>query len=143
MLFLLLLQNLNFSVVKKVFFIVSFLALIAPGLLAEVGPQIKITPEEWDLGEIAEDKVKEKIFIVENSGDQDLIIESIFTGCGCTETEISAYEIAPNQEEELKVTYNPKGKNPGEDQGDVFIFSNDPLKPKTEISIRAQIIPDK
>ena len=130
---------------KRILFylaICSFL-VISCKAFSQDGPKITIDPETWDLGEIELGAIKEKIFMIENSGDKDLVIESIFASCGCLEAKLVSYKIKPKKTAELKVTYNSLGKPIGEDGKSLFIFSNDTLNPKLEIVVTVKIVPKK
>jgi hypothetical protein len=130
---------------KKLLFYLAIFAflVISCKAFSQDGPKITINPETWDLGEIELGAIKEKIFLIENSGDKDLTIESIFASCGCVSSELSKHEIEPKQTGELKVTYNSLGKPLGRDGKSLFIFSNDPLNPKLEVAITVKIVPKK
>ena len=104
---------------------------------AKTGPKISLDTKYWDFGNIQEGTTEEKVFTVENTGDEDLIIESVFTNCGCTTANISSKLIVSEGKAELKVVYNTKGKSSGRDSKDIYIKSNDPLSPKIKITIVA------
>ena len=106
---------------------------------AKAGPKISIDTKYWDFGNIQEGKIEQKVFIIENAGDEDLIIESVFTDCGCTTVDISSKRIMPKGKAELKVTYNTKNKSLGNDSKGVYVISNDSLNPKIKISVEATI----
>jgi len=107
---------------------------------ANKNSKITIIPNSWDFGEVKEGEVKNKIFTVKNIGDENLIIKSIYTNCGCTTAEISSKKIAPQEATELKVAYNSKGKSSGKDSKEIYIVSNDPINPKAKITITTKIV---
>ena len=120
-----------------VIFIIAFVTTVAFGL---TGPKIKIENQHWNFGEVKVGTVKEKLFMVENIGDENLIIEKVYTDCGCTKAEISSKQIAPHESAELKVTYDTTGKAYGEDRKNVYIVSNDPSMPIANISLFAKVV---
>jgi len=121
-------------------FIVLFM-FFNPGIaFAKTGPKISIDTKYWDFGNVREGATEEKIFIVENTGDEDLIIEMVFTDCGCTKADISSKRITPGGKAELKVAYNTKGKSLGQDSKNIYVVSNDLLNPEIRITIAAVVV---
>lgn len=106
---------------------------------AKTGPKISLDDKYWDFGNVGEGLIVEKVFIVENVGGEDLIIEMVFTDCGCTTADISSKRIIPKGKAELKVVYNTKGKSTGKDSKNIYIVSNDLSNPKIKITIEATI----
>lgn len=128
---------------KGVCLIVLCILLALGAAFAKSGPKISLDLEFWDFGKVREGVIKEKIFIVENVGDEDLIIDAVFTDCGCTEANISQERIAFKEKAKLRVTYNTKGKSLGRDRKDIYIVSNDSVKLQTKITVTAEVIPSK
>jgi hypothetical protein len=126
--------------VRLFLLLVGFIFFLGLAGYKKIGPKIRIEPEYWDFGKIERGRVVEKVFLVKNIGDEDLVIESVFTSCGCVTAQLASYYIPPNQEAELKVTYNSEGMAEGEDVKDVYIISNDPSLSKIKIRIRIHIV---
>ena len=127
-------RNLSYLVI---FFILFFIGGEAWG---EIGPKIKIEKTFFTFGDIMEGIIEKKELTVENIGDEDLVIEKIYSNCGCTEVEISVKKLASKEKAKLKITYNTKGKIEGEDSKNIYIESNDPSNFRQKIIFTAQII---
>lgn len=120
--------------------LVLFILMVSIEAYSKTGSRIKIDTTSWDFGEVKEGQIAKKVFWVENMGDEDLVIEKVYTSCGCTEASVSSNQLAPQQRTALEVTYNSKGKEEGEDGQDIYVISNDPLSPRVQISIIAHIV---
>lgn len=105
-------------------------------------PRIQVTPNSYNFGDIPKELV-EHTFVVKNIGNSPLLIKRISTSCGCTKATIDSEEILPNQAANLLVTMDPNLMEE-EIEGDVlrivYIKSNDPDNPETEIEIRANVV---
>jgi len=103
-------------------------------------PTISFSEEEWDFGKIKEDERPVHIFIVKNTGREELIISRVRSSCGCAATMLSSDNIQPGKSAELKVTFNPTGYN-GIVKKDIYIESNDPQLPKAKITVTTEVEP--
>ena len=125
---------------KGVFCLIVAVVFLNLGVaFAKTGPRISIDDKYWDFGNVQEGSTEEKVFTIENIGDEDLIIEMVFTDCGCTTVDISSKRIIPKGKAELKVAYNTTGKSTGKDSKNIYIVSNDLLNPKMKITIAATV----
>lgn len=106
-------------------------------------PEIEITPESFDFGEIKYGDIVNYSFKVKNQGKEILGIKRIATSCACTTAKIAKEKINPGGETELLVTYDSglmgisHGK--GFQERIIFVQSNDPINPQVEVSIYANI----
>lgn len=106
-------------------------------------PLIEVTPDFFDFFEIEYGSIVEHTFKIKNIGNKDLEINKIATSCACTSAEIEKEIIMPNEEINLKVTYNtglmsgPHGK--GDQERIIYIRSNDPINPQIEATIHAYV----
>lgn len=66
---------------------------------------------EHDFGTINAENVVETVFTFTNMGEADLLISKASGSCGCTVPEYPKEPIAPGQKADIKVSFNPKGKN--------------------------------
>ena len=101
-------------------------------------PTISISEEEWDFGKIKEDEKPVHIFIIKNTGKEELIISRVRSSCGCAATMLSSDNIKFGQSAELQITFNPTGYN-GIVKKDIYIESNDPQLPTTKVTIIAEV----
>ena len=122
-----------------IYFVAVFMLLNLGVAFAKTGPKISVDNKYWDFGNIQEGVIEEKVFTIENIGDEDLIIKMLYTDCGCTTADISSRRVAPEGKAELKVTYNTKGKSLGQDTKYVYVISNDPADSEMKITITAMI----
>ena len=67
---------------------------------------MKVNTEKYDFGKIKQGVPVTTFFIVTNTSDKPIFIESATAGCGCTTPEFSKEPIAPNGTTQLKVGYN-------------------------------------
>lgn len=109
----------------------------------DVGPQISISPQFFDFGEVDYGETVEHIFKVKNLGNESLEINRISTSCACTSAKIDKEEISPGEEAELKVVYETAKMSGGHAKGDqeriIYVKSNDSTKPQEEVTIHAYV----
>lgn len=116
-----------------------------PGVedLAKDQPQVEVTPQSFDFGEIEYGEIAEYTFKVKNSGGELLEIKKVATSCACTSAEISQETIKSQQEAELKVTYDTGAMSgshaKGKQERIVYVKSNDPINPQVEVMIYANV----
>ena len=101
-------------------------------------PRILVSEEEWDFGKVNKGEKPTHIFIVENGGEGDLIIEGVKESCACIEVSISTTLIQPGESAELKVTYDTTDYV-GKDEKHIHIYSNDPQVPDARINLYVEI----
>lgn len=106
------------------------LFLSSPGTSA--GPDIQVSPTEYDLGDIEEGVIASHEFKIENLGDAPLNISRVKTSCGCTASKLSKNTLAPGESTMLKVEYDSEGR-PGRFEKKITIFSDDPDENKKDI----------
>ena len=73
-------------------------------------PQISINSPVFDFGEVNEGEKIEHTFVIKNTGKANLVINSAKTTCGCTVAKLPKEPILPNQQSEIIVDFNTKGK---------------------------------
>ena len=123
-------------------------------------PQIAITPDYKDLGDISEKGGEMYAFFdVENKGKTDLVINKMDTSCGCTSSAIVfngkegprfamaghgvesptnwSVSIPPGAKAQLKIYYDPTVHEGfrGPATREVYIYSDDPINFETKITI--------
>lgn len=116
------------------------------------------TPDSlFDFGEIKVSDVKEKDFVLKNTGTKPLQILNINSSCNCTAGKIiyngsetkeygmhaqSGYlmDIAPNTEAKVTVIYRPAIMPVyGAVEREVYVTTNDPQKEKLVFAIKANV----
>ena len=85
---------------------------------------LRFEHDVWDFGEIREvDGRVCHTFRATNQGAQPVVIERIYTSCGCTSTEYSKQPVRKGQQAEVKVCFDPAGR-PGEFEKRVNVILN-------------------
>ena len=81
---------------------------VANGLIfsQEVGPKIEFESLEVDYGEISKGDNGVRIFKFTNTGSEPLIINKVYSSCGCTIPKKPSSPIGPGQEDEIQVKYD-------------------------------------
>ncbi|MFH0906867.1 MAG: DUF1573 domain-containing protein [bacterium] len=106
-------------------------------------PKIEINPQTFDFGEVEYGQILEYTFKIKNLSNQILEISKVTTSCGCTTAQISQEKINPQEEIELKVIYDTGAMGGTHAKGDqeriIYIKSNDPINPQTEVTISAYV----
>lgn len=117
-----------------------------PGLENQTNdrPQIEVSPQTFDFGEIQYGTIAKHRFKIKNSGKQNLEIKKVATSCACTSAEVGKKILEPNKETNLDVTYNTglMGDSPhakGEQERIIYIKTNDPINPQVEVIIHAYV----
>ena len=110
-------------------------------VLAGSGPSIYFPEDSWDFGEITPDELPTHIFKFENIGNEILIIKEVKVSCeSCIDPIISAGELNPEEEGELKITVNSLDMI-GRFTKRIFVESNDPVNPRAVITVSGFIQP--
>ena len=104
-------------------------------------PKLNISEEEWDFGIVKSNEKPIHIFIVKNTGGQDLLIDRVRSSCGCLDASISSRKISPGESTELKATFDTTGYR-GKVKKDIYIKSNDSgeqgLEKKISVSVEVE-----
>jgi len=104
-------------------------------VLAGSGPSIYFPEDSWDFGEITPDELPIHIFKFENIGNEILIIKEAKVSCeSCIDPIISAGELNPGEEGELKITVNSLDMM-GRFTKRIYVESNDPANPRAVITV--------
>lgn len=92
--------------------------------------KIEWTKKVWDFGTISEGEEVAHTFYFKNTGDHQLLIKKIETGCGCTTANYSKAPIAPGKEGKIEIAFNSAGRY-GKQYKEIRIFANIPEKQVT------------
>jgi len=143
-------RNRIFSLIMRIAFslLLIFTAQILPlrGIttvivLAGSGPSIYFPEDSWDFGEITPDTLPTHTFKFKNTGDEALIIKGTKVSCeSCIVPIISAEELNPGEEGELKITVNSLDMI-GRFTKRIYVESNDPANPRAVITVSGFIQP--
>lgn len=109
-------------------------------------PTIKIIPSNFDFGVVIYGDVAEHIFKIKNEGSEPLEILKLSTSCACTKASMAEENkiISPGQSVNMLVTFDPAVHKDDSDLGElvrtVYITTNDPENPESEIKINANVV---
>lgn len=107
---------------KKIF---TLLVLCTICVLSAMGQAIvKFDKTNIDLGAFTEDKTMKCEFTFTNTGNKPLILQQVFSSCGCTVPSYSKDPIQPGKKGTIAVSYNGKGKFPGHFTKMIIVRSN-------------------
>jgi len=102
---------------------------------ASSGPSIYFPEDYWDFEEITPNEFPTHIFKFKNIGDEVLIIKGIKISCeSCIGPLISAKELNPGEEGELKITVNSLDMI-GRFTKRIYLESNDPINPQVVVIV--------
>jgi len=121
------------SILVLCFFIIGTLAY------GQQGPKLNVERYFVDFGTVEKGKVLQKELIVENVGDEPLIIKGLFVECECVKANIDSERILANQKTKLKISYDTKDNPVGRDNQGVYIISNDPHNPKLRVTVSVDV----
>ena len=108
---------------KNIISILASLMFAIP--VATSGPHLTLLPsDQLDLGAFKETEPQQRKVWIKNTGDEEMVIERIFTGCSCTKVDYENREIAPGDSLELNIRFSGKGRKPGPVRKTVRILSN-------------------
>jgi hypothetical protein len=85
---------------------------------------------EHDFGKIPDTAPVETKFVITNTGDKPLLVTNAQGSCGCTVPEYPKEPLAPGESRDMKVSFNPNGKE-GVNNKTVTITAN--TEPATTI----------
>jgi|GEM_PF-506257 len=101
-------------------------------------PKIKFKETSWDFGKITQGEKAAHDFEFTNTGDAELIINSIQTSCGCTAVIPSSQNLQPGDKAVLTVNFDSAGRK-DEQTKNVYVVSNDPDEPRVTLEIKCFI----
>lgn len=101
-------------------------------------PRAEFKETSWDFGRIKQGEVVSHEFTFRNSGKAVLVVKNVSTSCGCAAALVSQKEIAPGGEGKIKVTFDSRGYA-GKVIKYIYFESNDPNKPRQELTITAEV----
>lgn len=109
---------------------------------ASHGPRIACDSKVYDFGRRMDHNVLDHSFAIENRGDTTLVIEDVYTSCGCTVASIPQRRIPPGKSSNMDVEIVLSGRR-GEFEKEVEIVSNDESTPSLILLVRGEVIPSR
>ncbi len=123
---------------KKLFFLAAAFMFSAAVMAQPKADEImKINEEKHDLGKIKHNVPVETYFVITNTSNKPIIIETAWASCGCTVPEYEKQPIFPGKTAKLKVQYT--AGTIGHFTKDVFIKLAGVEAPKT-LKITGEVV---
>ncbi len=109
------------------------------GGVAWAGPKLVVDQNEYNFGTVAQgDKVRHG-FTFTNTGDMPLLVEKVRSSCGCTAVLVSAKNLEPGASGELMTLFDST-RFRGEVAKTVYLYTNDPLAPVTQLVVKGEVL---
>jgi len=103
-------------------------------------PRLVLGDSAFDYKTIRQGEIPKKDIRVSNNGKKDLKILALKPSCGCIGATIENTVLAPGESTILHASLNSAGKI-GYDNHDIWIFTNDPLRPRLQLQVRGTVNP--
>ncbi len=101
-------------------------------------PKISFASKTHDFGTIAQNEVAKTEFTFTNTGKDDLHIRSTKANCGCTVSQPDKNVLKSGESSQIAVTFNAGGRR-GKQQKTITVFSDDPVNPTQQLTIKARV----
>jgi rhodanese-related sulfurtransferase len=108
------------------------------GVLA--APELYIAEETYDFGVAVEGDAISFTFLLENRGDELLVIEDVGSSCGCATPDLSEREIKPGRTARLGGSFDTSGYGGTRTSKNVYVSSNDPDRPDVTLHITGDVV---
>ncbi len=110
-------------------------------MMQDTGKAVLVFREyEHNFGKVAEGEKAGYVFIFENKGTGNLIIEAVITSCGCTASKYDRKPVAPGKEGKLEVVFDTSGRNGL--QSKVITVRSNATVPAVMLKITAEVKAD-
>ena len=110
---------------------ITFLILVLAGfatLNAQNTPRFQFTTEVIDYGEIKKGSDGTRVFQFKNIGNAPLVIENVYSSCGCAVPSWTKSPVAPGGSGEIVVKYNTDIVGPIRRTISINSNANEPIK---------------
>jgi len=118
------------------------LGWILSSVTAYAAPQIWVEQTEYDFGVVVEGESVSHVFVLENRGAEELTIDRVRTGCGCTVARLTTQSLAPGESTELQVVFRTDGYGGHVVSKSITIYTDDPVTPELYLFIRGTVEKD-
>ncbi|GEM_PF-1846201 len=106
-------------------------------------PEIEVSSEVYDFGEVEYGSEVRTQFTLYNRGEADLQISDLSTSCPCAVAELSSKKLAPGDTSTLDVVYYtdqmPALTGTGFQERFVFVGNNDPRQPLLTVELSGNV----
>ncbi len=128
------------KILSLILFVFVFMGIHPYGTsLVFAQPKAVIHPIAYDFGDINQDSVVSRNFVIKNEGNDILKITKVSASCGCTAVVSEKNELKPGESTDIKVTFNSKGKS-GKQNKTITIETNDPKNSTIKLSLTGNVI---
>ena len=104
------------------------------------GPKAEFEPTSFDIGKPIEGEKVKAVFQVKNTGDADLEILKVITGCGCTQAKATESKILPGKVTTVEAIFNTAGYH-NQIRKHITVTTNDPAHQAVELRIEGEVVP--
>lgn len=101
-------------------------------------PIATIQERQYDFGLLDPHATASHGFVIQNTGNQNLVLESVGSSCKCTVSSVEAGILAPGESGAVTVTWNTGYQSEAYVQS-ALIKTNDPLNSEIELSVRGTV----
>jgi hypothetical protein len=102
---------------------------------------IKFVATEHDFGQVEEGEKAVHTYEVINTGNADLLLQSVRPTCGCTVPKYDRKPIRPGKKGSIEIVFNTRGR-PGKQHKSVIVVTNTE-PPNTALSFTCEVIPEE
>lgn len=88
------------------------------------GPRLRLAQKVLDIGDVPYGESKCDTMWFENVGNEPLVVQDVFTSCGCTVADYSHEPVAPDSTGYIAITFRSKGRAAAPFQKEIRIKSN-------------------
>lgn len=122
-------------------FFLLFCSVVAGSVsaVANTGPIALVASAEHDFGRVMQGQKVVHEFVIQNSGDQDLVLQRIAPSCGCTAAAVSSTSIKPGASENIRVTFDTAGMY-GSKTKTVSILTNAREKAEVVLKMKGSVV---
>lgn len=127
-------EKLELEILANLF---DYFAPISKSKLYQV-PHLMLSQKVIELGEISSTTVQSQSITVTNLGKEELEIRKIQGNCSCLTHELPKNVLLPGEKMVLNLIFDPVGRK-GNDQRNIYIFSNDPVNPVQLVVVKSKV----
>ncbi len=129
---------------RKYLVLTMFLLTVVLTACSVAKPQISLEMSEFDFEDVVNGEIVTKDVVVTNSGQSDLVVETVTTTCGCTTATLNPMSIPAGGTATLHIEFDSGAHGPeltGQIMRQVILISNDPEQPEATVELVANILP--
>jgi len=105
------------------------------------GPSVYVEHPDFDAGVVTTDDLLDHVFVVENRGNEPLVLHSVKTSCGCSAAVMHHDEISPGKRGHVQVSLHPDG-SAGRKIATAVVVTNDPAQANVLLRLRCDFRPE-